>query len=153
MKATLPSNGGHEHFQLEFGEPKRLVGELGLDATLEVQVPEWVDEGPRPCVVRIAGLWLRARALIKLHTAIVTWLALPMDKLAATALDGDFELAGQRGQSLRLRFGEHKGGIPGHQDVSVAIVAAFRTDVGFTSDPSCLHQFAGELDVAIDEYR
>lgn len=153
MKATLPSNRGHEHFQLDFGEPERLAGEVGLLSMLDIRVPEWGDVGPLPCRITVPGLWLRVRALIELHTAIVTWLAQPMETLATTALDRCFELAGSRGQSLRLQFQNRKGGVPGHQDLSVALVAAFRTEVGFTTDPSCLNQFAAELDVAVDDYR
>ncbi|HEV8388729.1 MAG TPA: hypothetical protein VGQ35_02745 [Dongiaceae bacterium] len=153
MKATLPSNRGHEHFQLEFGEPRRLAGEVGLLSTLDIRVPEWVDDGPLPCQLRIAGLWIRVKALIELHAAIVTWLALPLEELATSAFHGGFELAGRPGQSLSLRFWEVKHGMPGHQPVSVAVAAAFETDVSFTTDPSCLDQFAAELDVATDEYR
>jgi hypothetical protein len=100
-----------------------------------------------------SGLWLRVGALIELHTAIVTWLAQPLESLAIKALDRGFELAGMHGQSLHLQFQNRQGGMPGHQGLSVALVAAFRTEVGFTTDPSCLNQFAAELDVAVDDYR
>jgi hypothetical protein len=153
MKATLPSNRGHEHFQLNFGASKRLAGEVTLLSTLDIRVPEWGDAGPLPCQITVPGLWLRVRGLIELHTAIVTWLAQPLETMAITPLDRGFELAGHRGQSLRLQFQDRKGGVPGHQDLSVALVAAFRTEVGFTTDPSCLDQFAAELDVAVDDYR
>lgn len=98
-------------------------------------------------------MWVRVKALIEVHTAIVTWLALPLEKLAVNDLNGDFELAGTSGQSLRLRFEGHKGISLGHQGVSVAVVAAFKTDASFSTDPSCLQQFAAELAVTIDEYR
>jgi hypothetical protein len=153
MKATLLSNRGHEHLQLDFDEPKRLAAEVGLLSTLDIRVPEWGDDGPLPCQIRVPGLWLRIGALIELHTAIVTWLAQPLEMMAAKALDRGFELAGKHGQSLRLQFQDRKGGIPGHQGVSVALAAAFHTEVGFTTDPSCLDQFAAELDVAVDDYR
>jgi hypothetical protein len=153
MKATLPSNRGHERFQLDFGEPKRLAGEVGLMSTLDIRVPEWGEAGPLPCQIRVPGLWLRVTALIELHTAIVTWLAQPLETLATTALDRGFELAGNHGQSLRLQFQDRKGGVPGHQALSVTLAAAFHTEVGFTTDPSCLDQFAAELDVAVDDYR
>jgi hypothetical protein len=153
MRATLSSNRGHDHFQLDFGEPTRLAGDVGLLSALDIRVPEWGDAGPLPCQSKVPGLWLRVGALIELHTAIVTWLAQPLETLATTALVRGFELAGKRGQSLRLQFQDRKGGVPGHQGLSVALVAAFRTEVGFTTDPNCLDQFAAELDVAVDDYR
>jgi len=153
MKATLPSNRGHEHFQLDFGEPKRLAGAVGLLSTLDIRIPEWGDAGPLPCQIRVPGLWLRVGALIELHTAIVTWLAGPLETLAAKGLDRGFELAGKHGQGLRLQFQDRKSGMPGHQGVSVVLAVAFQAEVGFTTDPSCLDQFAAELDVAVDDYR
>jgi hypothetical protein len=91
--------------------------------------------------------------LEKLRGHIARWSILPLDRLVADDLDGEFELACLPYQKICIRFGSRRDTIAddSHPVVSVLYSAgAMQGEFHFVTDQSCLSLFCQELSVELE---
>ena len=153
MPATLPSNSGDAQFVIEFGSPSEYACEVGFESNVSISGRHWDGDHTFPLSSSIQGLWLRSEMLKKLYDHITRWTILPLDRLVADDLDGEFELACLPAQQICIRFGSRRDTIAddSHPVVSVLFSAGvMQGEFHFVTDQSCLSLFCQELLVELE---
>ena len=153
MSATLPSNSGEERFVIKLGAPNEYAHEPGFESSILLSGRHWDGDHTFPFSTFIEGLWLRSADLAKLRDHIAQWAALPLERLVADELNGDFKLARLPGQHVSLRFGQGSDTISDlNPVVSLTFSAgALRGEFHFVTDQSCLTLFAQELSAELSK--
>jgi hypothetical protein len=152
MRATLASNSGTSAVSIDFGSLSDFDGASGYEATVEMTAAYWSrNKVLLPCKFSAEGLWLATGELMKLHSALLEWLATPFADLRTTEFVGEFELTRRPGENLRLSFEPQKNRLLNcHPALSVAIRNSnFSGQHNFGADQSCLRLFAEELAVCL----
>lgn len=148
MPATLPSNDGDAQFVIEFGSPSEYACEGGFESTVLIRGRHWDGDHTFPLLTSIQGLWLRSEMLKKLCDHITRWTNVPLDRLVADKLDGEFELACLPHQRVCLRFGSRQDTIADDSHPVVSVLYSAGTMQGefhFLTDQSCISLFCQEL--------
>lgn len=148
MSATLPSNSGDKRFVITLGAPAEYAHDPGFESSINLFGCHWDGDHTFPFSTCIEGLWLRSADLFELHNHIARWSALPLDRLVASNLDAEFELARLPGQQVRICFGQRSDTIPeSHHPVFSLNFSAgtFCGEFHFGTDQSCLGLFTREL--------
>jgi hypothetical protein len=145
--ASIRSNRGDSELSIRFDSAYTVESDRGFHSTITVAEEYWDGDHDLPVKIDLDGFWLSREQLTEMSHYLTDWCNRPLEQLAASHLQRDFELCRLPGQSAMLSFGPRADTIDERKPVlTIALkLGRLTTGIHFVTDQSCIAIFANEL--------